>query len=161
MYNAGLRAEAREQKFREAERLQKQKLRAVELSKDADSKERVKIIQDFRKCQQELTNMLNDVAQLTNLNLIKEEEKVVLQVKLEAIESENEKLHLLADKKEADYVLLKEETTIKIDDLMYQIKQLNEEYHNKENTIDELRDNVNGKKVWIYSCVFTILYALL
>lgn len=146
-FNSGLRVQEKERAHLAAEKIQRQKLRAAELGKDADSKERLKIVQDFRKTQVELTSKVNEIMHLNNLNALKEEEKVALSTKLTASEADNTKLHEMVDRKEVEYATLREETNIKIEDLNYQIKQLNDDYHSQENTIDELRENVNGKKV--------------
>lgn len=146
-FNTSLRVQEKERAHLAAEKVQRQKLRVAELSKDADSKERLKIVQDFRKTQAELTEKVNEIMHLNILNQVKEEEKVAISAKLTAVEADNATLHEIVDRKEADYATLREETNLKIEDMHFQIRQLTDDYFSQENTIDELRENVHGKKV--------------
>lgn len=146
-FNSALRLEAKEQQHLSIELAHRQKLREAELSRDADSKERVKLVQEFRKTQQELQARCNEIADLTQATAVKEAEKTHLQQKLAASEADNRHLHEVIDKKEADYATLRDDSNAKIEDLNFQIKQLNDDYSNQENIIDELRDSLANKKV--------------
>jgi L-lactate utilization protein LutC len=153
-FNSAMRLEVREKQHLAAEMTHRQRLREAELSKDADSKERVKLMQEFRKTQQDLQARVNEITELSQANSVKEAEKAHLNQKLAAAEADNKQLHSVIDKKEADYGTLRDESNTKIEDLNYQIRQLSSDYNNQENTIDELRDSVINKKV--SACVCTI-----
>jgi uncharacterized coiled-coil protein SlyX len=151
-FNSAMRIEVKEQAHIAAERAHRQRLREAELTKDADSKERLRIVQDFRKTQLDLQTKVNEIAELTQANQVKEAEKAHLNQKLTVAEAENVNLHSVIDKKEVEYATLRDESNAKIEDLNYTIRQLNNDYSKQENTIDELRDNLANKKVYVYIC---------
>jgi chromosome segregation ATPase len=159
-FNSAMRLEAKERVRQVAERAQRQRLHEAEASKTADTKERAKIVQEFRKCQQELQSKVNEITELTNSNAVKEAEKTHLMSKLSLFEAESVKLHEFMDRKEAEYATLREESNAKIEDLKYTVKQLNNDYNKQETVIDELRDNVINKKVRVH-CSLSVLLSRL
>ena len=146
-FNSAIRIENKVSIHIKNEKLQRQKLREIELIRDSDSQERVKIIEKIQIYQKEIMLKKNEIIELNNENLIKEEEKKHINDQLNTSQLENKQLHSVVDQKEHEYATLREESNIKIEDLNYQIKQLSDDYHGQESTIDELRDALLTKKV--------------
>jgi len=135
--------------FAETEAMYVEKLRVAEVHKEADSREKMQILREFRKAQVELSSKVNEMNHMQILMETKEEEHAVLQGKYTASENANTKLHEIVDRKEKEYSTLRDNTKVKMEDLAYQIKQLNSEYTNQQSTIDDLRDSVINKTVSI------------
>jgi len=146
-FNSSLRVEEKHRVFVEAEQLHLEQLRIAEMNKEADSREKMEILREFRKAQNELSSRINEIKHLHIQAETKEEEQAALQLKLHASETENAKLHEIVDRKEIEYAALRDDTNYKLEDLSFQIKQLNSDYNNQESTIDDLRDAVMNKTV--------------
>ena len=154
-FNASKRLQEEHRVFAETEAMYVEKLRVAEVHKEADSREKMQILREFRKAQVELSSKVNEINHMQILMESKEEEHAVLQGKYTASENANTKLHEIVDRKEKEYSTLRDDTKSKMEDLTYQIKQLNNEYTNQQSTIDDLRDAVINKTV-SKSCYFSI-----
>eukprot|EP01032_Pedospumella_encystans_P036809 gene36809-41665_t len=109
-FNASMRLQEEHRVFAETEAMYVEKLRVAEVHKEADSREKMQILREFRKAQVELSSKVNEINHMQIMMESKEEEHAVLQGKYTASENANTKLHEIVDRKEKEYSTLRDDT---------------------------------------------------